>query len=97
MVYKVVCVTRDPTGPDDCRCITEIGFKYDFRSLRMSKKPEKIYDDITEKNVEYYLEFQGTKIDLLPAERNGTKYVRTEQTDTEDDKLLQLDDCESVF
>lgn len=93
MAREVVCATTDPNGPNDCRCITEIGYEYEFMSTGGSKPPEEVHDDIKHEDIDYFVAYQGKEIDLMPAEREGTKYVRTEQTDTKDDNLLELDDC----
>lgn len=92
MAREVICATTDPSGPNDCRCITEIGYQYSTRENEYTKSPEEVHDDL-ENGEDYFVEHNRQKTDLEPASRGSTKYVRTEQNDTKDDNLLKLDDC----
>jgi uncharacterized membrane protein len=93
MAREVICATTDPTGPNDCRCITEIGYVYKYIDSTGSKTPEEVHNDIKHNDKDYYVEYRGSETDLIAAEKNGTKYVRTERNDTENDNLLKLNDC----
>lgn len=93
MAREVVCATTDSTGPNDCRCITKIGYVYENIDTTGSKTPEEVHNDVKHDNTNYYVEYRGSETDLIPAEKNGTKYVRTKQNDTKNDNLLKLDDC----
>lgn len=90
MTREVVCATKNPDGPDDCRCITEIG--YVILDKRRTKTPKQVHEDIKD-GKDYYVEYGGERTDLIAVEREGTKYVRTEPNDTDDDNLLKIGDC----
>lgn len=91
MAREVVCATKDPNGPNDCRCITEIG--YQITSTTRTKSPEEVHQDIDSEGKSYYVEHDGSRTELLAAERNGTKYVRTKPNDDKDDNLLKIGSC----
>lgn len=91
MAREVVCASKDPNGPNDCRCITRIG--YDTVGITVTRTPEEVHEDIEQKGRTYYVEHNGSRTELAAAERGGTKYVRTEPNDTEDDNLLQIGGC----
>lgn len=93
MAYRVECVTTDDSSDyDDCRCITEIGIPSKSGGVN-TYSPARIHDRIVEDNEEFFVKHGGEKTYLDPAEREGTKYVRTEPNDTPDDNLLKQDDC----
>lgn len=92
MAREVICVDTDPDGPDDCRRITNIGYEYDVINSEGSNPPKEVHLDIKQ-GTDYYVEHDGTETDLIPVEQNGTKYVRTESNDTEDDNLLKQSNC----
>lgn len=91
MAREVVCVDEDSTGPNDCRRITRIG--YEILNSRYSKTPEEVHDHIKYDGKQYVVEHEDTETELIAEEREGTKYVKTQQNDTLDDNLLQQDDC----
>lgn len=92
MAREVICTTKDPDGPNDCRCIDELGVKLTTIGSTITRTPEQPHIDLKD-GKDYYIEYGGSETDLIPAEREGTKYVRTEPNDTSDDNLLQIQDC----
>lgn len=42
----------------------------------------------------YYVEENGVRTQIVVAERNGNKYLRTEADDDEPNNLLSLPDCQ---
>ncbi|WP_169924438.1 DUF3892 domain-containing protein [Natrinema ejinorense] len=92
MAREVVCVTTDDASiHNDCRCIETIGYQI-IEDNTWTKTPAEVHESI-EDGKEYYVEHNGSKTYLEPAERNGTKYVRTEPNDTSRDNLLQQPSC----
>lgn len=88
MAEKVTCIVRgDRDKYSDCRCITEIrtdGGRYSRLEAhnKVKASPGSIY-----------VEIPGSKASLVPAEREGLKYVRTAPNDTTADNLLKVRDC----
>lgn len=92
MAYRVECVNIDENSDhDDCRCIEEIGIPAKRGDVNLYT-PEEIHDRI-QSGDEFFVEHEGERTFLIPVDREGTKYVRTEQNDTSDDNLLQQDPC----
>lgn len=92
MAREVVCATKDPSGPNDCRCIEEIGVDLTTVGFTIKKSPKEVHEDIAS-GTDYFVEYNGSKTEVIAAERDGTKYVRTEPNDTEDDNLLKIGSC----
>lgn len=91
--YPVECVTVDSSSEyDDCRCITTIGIPSKGGGTN-TYTPARIHDRIEDEGDSFYIEHGGSETDLETAERGGTKYVRTESNDTEDDNLLEQPPC----
>ena len=95
MSREVVCVDIDTSssyyGDGDCRCIKQIGYVITGDTL-FQRSPAEVHDKI-EDGEDFYVEHNGEKTDLIPAERGGTKYVRTEPNRTDSDNLLEQDSC----
>ena len=93
MAYRVKCVNKDDSSDyDDCRCITTIGIPRKGGGTN-EYTPAKIYDRIENDGDEFYVEYQGSKTDLVAVEGENGNYVRTEPTDTTDDNLLKQPSC----
>jgi hypothetical protein len=93
MAYPVECVTTDDSSSyNDCRCITTIGIPSKSGGVN-TYTPERIHDRIEENDEEFFVEHQDSRAYLEPVEREGTKYVRTESTDTTQDNLLKQPTC----
>lgn len=90
--FEVICVEIDDESPhDDCRCIEKIGYEALTGVNRWTS--ERIHDEIERGRMAFYVEEYGSKLSLEAVERDGTKYVRTEPVDTEQDALLELPRC----
>lgn len=89
MGTKVVCIRKGESGHSDCRCIEELGLKGGERISR-----EEAWRRVTDDQFALYIYLQGSVSYLEPAEREGTRYVRSEKTDSPDDNLLDLDICD---
>lgn len=93
MAREVTCVTTDDSSRyDDCRCIEKIGYELGPIDVSRTKTPAEVYDDLKE-GKDYYVEYRGTKPDLIPDTHGSTKYVRTEPNDTTEDNLLKQPSC----
>lgn len=93
MAYRVECVTIDESSDyDDCRCIESIGIPTESGGTN-TYSPAQIHDRIEQDGDTFFVEENGEWTFLDAVEREGTKYVRTEPNDTEDDNLLQQPSC----
>lgn len=93
MAYPVECVTIDDSSEyDDCRCIELIGIPSKSGGTN-TYTPARIHDRIEDEGHSFFVEENGNRAYLDAVEREGTKYVRTEPNDTEDDNLLQQSTC----
>ncbi len=88
MAEKVICIVRsDKDRYSDCRCITEIRTD----AVRYSRL--EAHNKVKNSPGSIYVEMAGSKANLIPAEREGLKYVRTAPNDTTADNLLKVKDC----
>ncbi len=88
MAERVTCIVRgDKHLYSDCRCITQI--KTDTATYSRLEAHNRV------KNApgSIYVEAGGSRANLIPAEREGLKYVRTVPNDTTADNLLKAPDC----
>lgn len=86
-----MCVDIDDGSEyDDCRCIETIGYQY--TDTVWESTPEEVHEKIKDGKT-FYVKHEGEKTELEAAEREGTKYVRSEPNDTKDDNLLKQDSC----
>lgn len=91
--YQVICVSIDQGSQyDDCRCIEQIGFPAESGGTA-TRTPEQVYDMIENQGDSAFIEHGGSETDLEGATHGSTKYVRTEQNDTEEDNLLEQQSC----
>lgn len=88
MAEKVSCIVRgDNQTYSDCRCITEIRTE-SGRYTRLEA-----YNKVKASPGSIYVEAGASKANLVPAEREGLKYVRTAPDDTTVDNLLKVRNC----
>lgn len=88
MPERVTCIARgDKDKYSDCRCITEI--RTDARKYTRLEA----HDKVKASPGSIYVEAWGSRANLIPAEREGLKYVRTAPNDTTTDNLLKVRDC----
>lgn len=92
MPREIVCVDTDPNGPNDCRCITRIGYASTSGGTNYRSR-EQAHDDIKERGIKYYVLHDGSRSYAEARTRGGTKYIRTAPTDTKEDNLLKQPSC----
>lgn len=89
MARKVTCVVKGESNKySDCRCITQI--KVDGWQTYTR---EQAHDEVHAHPGSIVVEASGSTAPLIPAEREGTKYVRTRPDDTTADNLLNVQQC----
>jgi hypothetical protein len=89
MAEKVTCIVKGESHlHSDCRCITEIQVDGWKRYPRLEA-----YDKVTASPGSIIVEGGGSTAPLIPAEREGKKYVRTRPDDTIYDNLLSVKEC----
>lgn len=91
MVVIVTCVTKGDTHLNGCECITKIGWKNENSGNTGSSSPKQIYDFLKDGN-SMYVEYQGTRAELIPVDGDTKKHVRTEPG-TPDKNLLDQPSC----
>ncbi|MCH8945356.1 MAG: DUF3892 domain-containing protein [Nanoarchaeota archaeon] len=92
MAYEIKCVDLDENSDfKDCRCIKLIGISNTSGGTN-KYTPAQMYERI-KNGEEFYVSNNNQKTDLIAVEREGTKYVRTEPNDTENDNLLKQNSC----
>ena len=87
MAEKVTCTVKGDTKYSDCRCITQIR-----TNVRTYTRLE-AHRRVTNEPGSIYVEGGGARADVVPAEREGMKYVRTRSDDTTADNLLKAPVC----
>lgn len=88
MAERVMCIVRgDKYRFSDCRCITEIRTD----AGRYSRLDA--HNKIKNSPGSIYVEVPGSKVNLVAADREGLKYVRTAAKDRTADNLLKVRDC----
>ena len=87
MPEKVVCIVKGDGRYADCRCITQI--QTDARRYTR----EQAYEQVRTSPNSIYVEGGGARAYLIPATREGVRYVRTRPDDTLDDNLLKVREC----
>lgn len=89
MPEKVTCIVKGEAHlHSDCRCITQIKTDY-WRTYTREEANVKV----TGSPGSIVVEGGGRTAPLIPAEREGKKYVRTRPDDTTVDNLLQVPQC----
>ena len=90
--WEVVCLDIDETSDyEDCRAIKRIGFHV---ANSVKKEPVdttagKIRSDLSG----YYVTSGGEPVPLQPAKADGASYVRSLDSDSDNDPLLSLPSC----
>jgi hypothetical protein len=87
MAEQVMCIVKGEPHHRDCRSITVIqtaGGRY---------TREQAHERVKSMPGSIYVEMAGRRADLIPATREGTRYVRTRPDDTPDDNLLKVREC----
>jgi lipoprotein-anchoring transpeptidase ErfK/SrfK len=91
--YEVKCVTIDYGSQfDDCRCIEEIGFPAKD-GVTATRTPAQVYELVEEEGHTVIVGYRGSEVEVVGATHGSTKYVRTEPTDTDEDRLLKQPSC----
>lgn len=89
MAEKVTCIVKGEAHlHSDCRSITKIKTDYYNEYTR-----EQAHDKVKASPGSIVVEGGGETAPLIPAEREGKKYVRTRPDDTTADNLLQVQEC----
>ncbi len=89
MAEKVTCIVKGEAHlHSDCRCITKIKTDYWKEYTR-----EQAHEQVKAHPGSIVVESVGATAPLIPAEREGKKYVRTRPDDTTADNLLQVVKC----
>lgn len=88
MAEKVTCIVKGDGRYADCRCITEIRTDAGARYTR-----EQAHEHVKQFPNSIYVEGGGQRANLIPATREGVRYVRTHADDTLADNLLQVREC----
>ncbi|MCH7850774.1 MAG: DUF3892 domain-containing protein [Nanoarchaeota archaeon] len=92
MAYRIKCVDKNQNSNfKDCRCIISIGVSAKDGGTNQYT-PSKIHDRINS-GEKFYVLNNNQETYLIAVEREGTKYVRTEPNDTENDNLLKQSSC----
>jgi hypothetical protein len=89
MPEKVTCIVKGEEYLHfDCCCITQLqvdGWRIYTR--------EQAHDMVAAAPGSIVVEADGRTIDLIPAKRGETKYVRTRPDDSTEDNLLKVKEC----
>jgi hypothetical protein len=89
MAEKVTCIVKGEAHlHSDCCCITKIKVDGWHTYTR-----EEAHDKVTTTPGSIVVEAGGNTVDLIPAKRGDTKYVRTRPDDTKEDNLLKVQEC----
>jgi hypothetical protein len=89
MAEKVTCIVIGEAHlHSDCRSITKIKTDYWKEYTR-----EQAHEQVTAHPGSIVVEGGGQTAPLIPAEREGKRYVRTRPDDTTADNLLQVKTC----
>jgi hypothetical protein len=89
MAEKVTCIVKGEAHMHfDCRSITKIKTDYSREYTR-----EEAHEKVKAFPGSIVVEGGGKTAPLIPAEREGKKYVRTRPDDTAADNLLQVPNC----
>lgn len=89
MAERITCVIKGESHRySDCRCISILGTATGHRLTR-----ERAHDLLVSTPGSLYIERFGTRSNLIPAQRDGVKYVRSSPNDSTSDNLLSLPSC----
>lgn len=92
--YWVVCITKK-TRDDPHERITKIGTSTLENGVRSRLwEADDVIKAIDNKTDEFWCNDKaGEKVKVITAERNGRKYLKTENDDEKQDNLLAQEDC----
>ncbi len=91
MDREIVCITRNTQPPIDCTCITYVGVEDSEYLVPVSEVIKLIEGG---KNRFYIFDFDHkSRIYVVVAQREQTKYIRTSSDDKPNDNLLKIGDC----
>ena len=87
MAEQVTCIVKGEPRFADCRCITEL------RTGTATYTREQAHDLVKRSPGALYVQAGASRSNVIPAEREGLKYVRTAPNDTTADNLLSVRRC----
>lgn len=88
MAERVTCIVKGERHRySDCRCITEI------RTDAARYTRLEAHNKVKSSPGSIYVESGGSTANVIAAEREGLKYVRTAPDDTTADNLLRAREC----
>jgi Protein of unknown function (DUF3892) len=84
MATEIICIVPDSSDPDNR--IDSVG------GVGWTKSEDIVIAEI-EAGAEYFVEENGAVVDIIVAERDGRKYLRTDPDETSENNLLRLPTC----
>lgn len=91
--WEVVCVVKkEDSEHKDCRSIEGIGFR--VANKIQKRNIDQVYSMMESGLASYYIMVDGEKLAFKSVSVDGIKYVRTLDTDDENDDLMKLKNCE---
>lgn len=85
MATQITCITPDGSDPD--RRIDRVG------GSGWSKSEDAVIEEIDNEIESYFVDVNGSQVDVVVAKREGTKYLRTDPDQTTENNLLSLPEC----
>jgi hypothetical protein len=85
MATQITCIVPDSADPDNR--IDEVG------GPGWKKDEDTVIGEIQNQGREYFVNVGGNEVDVVVAERNGRKYLRTDPDQTTENNLLSLPEC----
>lgn len=85
MATQITCIIRDSSDPD--RRIDSVG------GSGWTKSEDAVIEEIDNRTDSYFVNVNGNQVDVVVAEREGGKYLRTDPDQTTENNLLSLPDC----
>lgn len=91
--WEVVCVVkREGSEYKDCRSIDEIGFR--VANKIQKRNIDQVYSMMESGLASYHIIVDSEELAFKSVSMDGIKYVRTLDTDDENDDLMKLGSCE---
>ncbi len=85
MATQITCIIRDGSDPD--RRIDSVG------GSGWTKSEDAVIEEIENGTESYFVDVNGNEVEVEVADREGTKYLRTDADETTENNLLSLPDC----